>query len=605
MKSGDIASRLRIFHSLRFQLVLFYTLISFAVISVGYYISYAYSIDLIKRYNEKFLIEQFHQFEYNIQSVMNEVDKLSILFILDSSVQDFFEKDFGNERILIVENNRNVLNKITSFTNNYSYINSIYLLADNGREVGGSVSRSVVCSDREGNDLYSSDIVSNAVKTVPKFYWSGGKDTTFFNPDIKYKDREYLLSAARLIKPSYQSNMGATLIFNIDERYLASLYGNADIKNGYIYIINDQGKIISSTDSKNIGETSPAFNSIETGKTYGTFTLTTTEKQTQVVYYRLSAVNWLLVREIPYSFIESDVVALQRIVFVLYIGSILLIFLFSFFSLKKLINPLKALAGKMYDIGSGKLGITFSRVPKNELGIVIKRFNDMSVSIKELVEKNTQMQEEKQRLEIEALQYQINPHFIYNTLSTIKWMAAMINARNIVDSVNALGNIIQPIFRSKETMCTVQEEVEYIYNYLKIMNLRFGNLIHFEMNIPENVTGLKIPRFILQPVIENSIVHGMSEDSSIRIIITASEAGGILNISISDDGLGISPEDLAEINGMLELSKTNENVEKGKIGLYNVSRRISLNFGKYYGIKVESENRKGAVVYLLMPAVGM
>lgn len=603
MKTGSIIAKLRIFRSLRAQLILFYTIISFIVISVGYYFSYTYSMDLIKRYNEKFLIEQFHQFEYNIKSAMNEVDKLSILFIMDSNVQGFLEKNYGNEEISAVENHKSILDRITSFTNNYKYINSIYLLTDNGREIGGSSSRSVIKTSKDNNALFLSEIVKNALKTTPKFYWSGGKDTSFFNPGVKFDQQEFLLSASRLIKPNYQPKTSATLIFNVNERYLASLYANTNIQNGYIYIVNEQGIIISSADGKNIGKASSVDEYIRGNKTYGTFTSLNAGKQIQIVYYKLSDMNWLLVREIPYKLLEVDVVALQRTVLIIFIASMLLIFLISFFSLKKMIRPLNALASKMYDMGSGKLGITFSKIPKNEFGIVIKRFNDMSVNIKELVDKNTKMQEEKQRLEIEALQYQINPHFIYNTLSTIKWMAAMINARNIVDSINALGNIIQPVFRSVDSMCTVKEETEYIYNYLKIMNIRFGNLINFEINIPESVIDCRIPRFILQPVIENSVAHGMVDDNLLNIVISVSEVSGLLNISVSDDGLGISVEGLAVINEMLELSKKHEKADNLKIGLYNVSRRICLNFGSEYGIKLESEKGRGTVVYISIPAM--
>jgi len=241
-------------------------------------------------------------------------------------------------------------------------------------------------------------------------------------------------------------------------------------------------------------------------------------------------------------------------------------------------------------MSNGKLGVTLKKIPKNELGVLVKKFNEMSLSIVELLRKNEEIQDEKRKLEIETLQNQINPHFIYNTLNMIKWMGAVINAKNIVDSIVALGNILRPVFKENNQMCTIKEEVEYLENYLKIMNWRYGNSANFEIDVTSDLMDFKIPRFILQPIIENSFTHGISTNNNlININIKAYEHENNLLLVVSDTGIGINEGRVEEINKMLDNGTRVESTDRiSGIGLYNVNKRIRLNSGKEFGIRLIS-----------------
>jgi sensor histidine kinase YesM len=156
----------------------------------------------------------------------------------------------------------------------------------------------------------------------------------------------------------------------------------------------------------------------------------------------------------------------------------------------------------MREMGRGELGRVSTDIPGNELGYVVKQFNEMSMNISELVKKNELMQKEKLKSEMEVLQAQINPHFLYNTLNMIKWMAAVMNAENIVQSIVALGNILSPVFKSDEIMWTVRQELEYVDNYMKIMNWRFGKRIEFVIEADERLLDSECPKFVIQPLMK-------------------------------------------------------------------------------------------------------
>ena len=207
-------------------------------------------------------------------------------------------------------------------------------------------------------------------------------------------------------------------------------------------------------------------------------------------------------------------------------------------------------------------------------------FNEMSTSIKDLFERNEANESEKRSLEFEALRWQINPHFIYNTLNTIKWMAAINKADNIVDSVVTLSDCLEPIFRKHDIMCTMEDEAEYIKNYIKIMNYRFAGRFKYCVNIPEELMQLHIIRFILQPVVENSIAHGLINKIKGEIDIMAWKQEQILWVQVEDDGEGMSDSVLGEIRQALNSTEAACKKESQGIGLSNVNQRIKLHFRK-------------------------
>ncbi|MCD9023245.1 cache domain-containing sensor histidine kinase [Cohnella silvisoli] len=591
-------------NSLRTQLILYFMIISLVVLAVGSYFSYSFMLDIVKGQNEKYILQQFHQLEQNMTATITDVDRLSKLFIMDDHVQQFLMANVNNDEIAAIETQKSILRRITDFISNYSYINSIYIFTKNNGEIGGSARNILISREIEVVDNASQhEIFEKATASFPALVLDGGKDETYFNPNIS-NSKAHLISVVRGVKPIYDTRKSAILIFNIAERNFASAYSaTVDSKEGNMYIINDKGEIISSSDGNNIGDISPAASNIHKEANFGSYVSKETNGQVQIVYYKLKNTNWHIVREIPLAIYSGQLFSMQKIIVIIFSFSMLFIFMASFYWLRKVMEPLNKLAGKMRDLSSGKLGLTFSRIPNNEVGVVIKRFNEMSLSIVGLISKNDQIQEEKRKLEIEALQSQINPHFIYNTLNMIKWMAAMIKAKNIYESIVALGNMMRPAFKDTEPMCTLKEEIEYLENYLRIMNWRYGNRIRFELNIPENLFGCRILKFILQPFIENSVIHGMKNHrNDIGLTIDGTENGDDFIITISDTGGGIDPQKLIEINETLDNpNKLKSKNHSASIGIYNVNRRILLSFGDPYGVRVESSGSEGTRVSILLP----
>ncbi|GGD49699.1 cache domain-containing sensor histidine kinase [Paenibacillus nasutitermitis] len=604
MRIVEWIKRYKFKNSLRTQLILYFMIVSLVVLAVGSYFSYSFMLETVKGQNEKYLLQQFRQLEQNMTATINDVDRLSKLFIMDEPVQQFLVANINSDEIAAMETHKSILRRITDFLSNYSHINSIYMYTRNSGEIGGSARNILINRDNEGaGNAFQHEIFEKATDSFPALVLEGGKNETYFNPSI-ISSKTHLISVVRAVKPIYDTRKSAILVFNIDERNFASVYSaTVDASEGNMYIINGSDEIISSSDGTKIGTVSPAASQIHKEASFGSYVSKEADGQIQIVYYKLKHTNWYIVREIPLAIYSGDIFAMQKMIVIIFSFSMLFIFMASFYWLRKAMEPLNMLTGKMRDLSSGKLGSTFAKIPNNEFGFVITRFNEMSVSIVELLNKNDQIQDEKRKLEIEALQSQINPHFIYNTLNMIKWMAAMIKAKNIYDSIVALGNMMRPAFKDTEPTCTLKEEIDYLENYLKIMNWRYGNRIRFELHIPQNLFACKVLKFILQPLIENSVIHGMkNHGNDIRLIIAGIEHENDFSIIISDTGGGIDPQKLTEINETLASpDKMKPKNHNASIGIYNVNRRILLSFGDPYGVRVESIYGEGTKVSILMP----
>lgn len=256
----------------------------------------------------------------------------------------------------------------------------------------------------------------------------------------------------------------------------------------------------------------------------------------------------------------------------------------------------KAVLGRFYDIllsirkvQSGDLDVIIEDSGKDEMGELAGQINAMLVSIKQLTDDNLKHELLVKNTQIRALQNQINAHFIYNVLESVKMMAEIDEKYDISDAITALGKLLRYSMKWTSGNVTVAEEMEYIRNYLRLINLRFDYEIYLSENIPQEIMQQKIPKMSLQPIVENAIYHGieqLAEDTNIYIkgIIVGEDC----IIEITDAGRGMSEEEVEnlyrKINGEIEASGGSGN----GIGLKNVQDRIKMNFGERYGIEIAS-----------------
>ena len=286
-------------------------------------------------------------------------------------------------------------------------------------------------------------------------------------------------------------------------------------------------------------------------------------------------------------------------------GLCLLCLAVTWFLARHLTDALSRLAQRMNCVTNGDLEARFFYPYRDEVGSLAKSFNYMIGEMKRLIESQertieelreerdrvAEIQKQKRKAELKALQAQINPHFLYNTLNAITWQAADQGAEEIARLSNLLGRFFRLSLRKGAETVTLREEAEHAKSYLDIQTLRYRSKIRYEIDLPEETREVVVIKLILQPLVENSIYHGIKEKQGeglirIRAEKKSSEGQEILELSVWDNGIGMEEEKTAMINAGLRAGITDR---KEGYGIYNVNERILLYYGKAYGLQYESE----------------
>lgn len=271
---------------------------------------------------------------------------------------------------------------------------------------------------------------------------------------------------------------------------------------------------------------------------------------------------------------------------------ILLLIAISFFInyiVNKMLSQFYSILKNMREVGHGNLNVRVENCKNDEMGELGNALNKMLDRIQKLMEENIKREVMIKDSEIRALQNQINAHFIYNVLESIKMMAEIDEEYEISDAITALGKLLRYSMRWVSGNVSVREEIDYIRNYMALINLRYDFTINLSLNIPDNIMNQEIPKMSLQPIVENAILHGiepMGEDGT--IYIKAISDGSNCIIEVSDNGKGMTEDELIKLKQKIRGEYINEKEKGNGIGLHNVVTRIKMSFGEEYGIEIST-----------------
>ena len=260
--------------------------------------------------------------------------------------------------------------------------------------------------------------------------------------------------------------------------------------------------------------------------------------------------------------------------------------------------PIQKLRDSMKRVQKGDFSAAEIEVySDNEIGSLTRSFNVMTHKIQDLMAQNIQEQEHKRKIELKALQSQINPHFLYNTLDSIIWMAEGKKNEEVVLMTASLARLLRQSISIENELVTIGQEVEYVRSYLTIQKMRYKDKLEFEINVDPRITHAQIIRLVLQPIVENAIYHGLKyKESKGMLKVHGYELGERIIIDITDDGVGMDEETLKHI-----YDKHKVNYHSNGVGVYNVQQRLVLYYGKEYGIIYHSEKGKGTTATVVIP----
>ncbi len=392
------------------------------------------------------------------------------------------------------------------------------------------------------------------------------------------------------------------LVIDLEEVMLEQAYKSlldGDFED--IYICDDTGTIISHTDKKKIGSTikfKPYAQSILNTSTHKGYFEFFEDVDKVAIYSTISSNGWKIIKTLPTSYLYKEINDMQRdfLIFGVFYGVAIILFMI-FFSVRYT-DPMMKMMGVIKKVEQGDLSARTVISTNDEVGQLGRSLNNMIGEMQNLIDRLIKEEQEKKEVELEALHAQINPHFLYNTLNTIKWMAKIQGNTSVSRAIVALIKLLRVSTNLGTDMITLREELDYVDNYVVIQKLKYNEAINMKHHIEESCLDTMMPKLILQPIVENAIIYGISEDhKDINIDITAYRRDRELFIEITDDGPGIRTEIVETI-----LRDKSDKNRFSKVGLNNINQRIKLYYGGEYGLSIETEMGAGTKVIVRIPA---
>ena len=482
------------------------------------------------------------------------------------------------------------------------YVSVLHIEGNNGLKIRKGFESYLI--DR--NDYENTEWFKNSMETSGAVCWWKMQENYTRVPHVWIAaPTEYIVPIYKKICRSGDLEiLGDMVVFVSPSLFFGEEYQYTLDPNTQIYLVDENGQIVYSDDQDCINGT--AENAVNICDLVDFPIHMSDAKQTRtemadgkLIVYRQSDITELsLVRVIELAKVVREASHFLYMVGALAVVLIVLSFALSLIFSSSFTRPIEEVIKKIQYIAEGNFDYRHDIGPGGKkFELLYQNLYKMENDIKKMIGENRRKEKEKRRLELSMLQMQINPHFLYNTLSSIKWMAVFQRAKGIESMVNSLGIVLQASYSKMDEFVTLDEELDILGHYLNIQKIRYQGKI--QMNLickNQQLLSCYVPRFILQPVVENAVFHGIApKDGEGEIKIIIAEEPGNLKITVEDNGVGM---DETVLENVLKRSKGER---QGHIGLANVHSRIRLIYGSEYGVHVESLKGKYTKVRIIMP----
>lgn len=380
--------------------------------------------------------------------------------------------------------------------------------------------------------------------------------------------------------------------------YIQKMSGNINFGNDGSITILDQSlnKISGKAEEQFVKKMSQETSS------RGNFSYGEGKNECTVVYAHSNITGWNTIGFIPSTYIKKDLEGIRNLTIVLIFFAVIIGISISIAIARSLVSPLEDTADALEQFSQGDFEVRLSENRGDEIGKVNLVFNKAIKDINELMQKVTQGETLNKEMEFKTLQSQMNPHFLYNTLDAINWMAFKEKQTEICNLVTAISNLIRVSISNKQSIITLEQEFDYVKDYLYIQQIRYKDRFETIYDIDDSILNQTVPKLIVQPVVENAVVHGIENTQSKNFLyISVKREDEMIYITVRDTGIGMSEAKIAELLKEPEAVKSNGVEVHTNLGLYAVHKRLQFMYGESYGLTIESREGVGTTVTLRIP----
>lgn len=449
----------------------------------------------------------------------------------------------------------------------------------------------------DGVYLEGTDFKNEAEEYGGRTFWTAAYD---LKNRVSSSEPKKIISLMRAINDLNDTREIGFERISIEEETICRAYKTADQwKNNRIFLVNSKGTVISSNDKSflNTRLNKEIYNNKLMQGAQGYFNCEAWGEKVSVFHYQVEGADWKVIQVIPQRELNIEMNAINMIVIACIVFCIAFGILFSLLQNVFIVNPIKRLMKEMNKIKTGDFNVNLRVNSTDEIGSLSMQFIEMAERLKDMIDKVFKSKIKEKEAELIAMQAQINPHFLYNTLDNIRWMALDEGAKAAGEQIETLSRMFRHVLNKGEDMTTVRSEILHLKDYIFIQENRFKDTIKIEIDIDENFMEYKTLKLVLQPLVENAIQHGLQGKvggGSVRVKVGC--AGDKLRYTVSDDGLGGDEERIRKmISGIEE--------PQSAFALRNINDRIQLKFGHEFGLTFYSVKGSGTRVEVVFPAI--
>lgn len=590
------------------RLLLYFFIVIMVPLFLVTSITYKQASQSIQEQSEVYLDNFMDNVHIQVENFVHKYELITLPLVLESvnhnsQLSQFLQREFDRE-IDRYQTYQALKQSLVMITTQNPDIDLMYIITNTGK---------LILSE----DRYYSPNEPFPIESVYKELNEVTPDSgTAIIHSWQHLDNSGVITIARKLKGSDFKPKGI-LGINIKVNHFSQLWSANNLGSHSIFMILDQtDKIIYHPDPQMYGQWVPepienALNQADQGSFFAQWN----GNHSFFRYSTVANTNWKLVTVVPAYELYEPISGLRSATWISISAALMLALFLALSFIRGIIRPIRMLQNRMKKMEEG----VWVKVPylegNDEISHLMRSYNHMIKKITHLVEKvykaelknqraEIELKErelERHRIEFQALQYQINPHFLYNTLETINAYALLKGVDDISEMADSLAYMFRYTLKSLQTVKIVKE-LDHVRNYLIIQEHRMKKKIPFEVHIDPKWLLEDVVKLTLQPLVENAIQHGITGSSEDQIVVDAKVEGHVFIVTVEDNGRGMKPERLEEVRRSLH-SQNNEIDGSIGIGLHNVHRRIQLLFGEHYGLHIESVFGSGTKITMRMPSM--
>ncbi|MGB8453377.1 MAG: histidine kinase [Anaerocolumna sp.] len=531
-------------------------LILFTIIFMVFIKKYMMDYTLDSNYNTMVSIGN------NLNSELNTISSMSQLMMADSNISDYLKGDAKKG----ARYTQNAINSIYDITNAFNYVNSVYLFRTDDNYINTSNGIIIMNKSVMEDESWKQDVLEANGGYVLKVNGGGA---------FLRKSGQTIISFIRIVNDMETQQPLGMMVINLSEDILDDTYKDITSNDKQFYYYDSGLQPVKPYDDMNelskITITDDTFNQDTTG-TFG--------YEKVFSYYRIPNTPFIITGIEKMSFMRVIPAEAGWIIILLIIITVFSLILIGVFISVSITSPIERLVQSMDVAKEGWLKRVSLRLPDDEIGHLKNSYNNMLIAINRLINELLEKEKSMQKAELDVLQEQVKPHFLYNTLDTIAYLALEESSDKVYDAIETLGDFYRRFLSKGSKEISIRDEINIVKDYLKLQKLRYEDIIEDEYELQEDLLQIQVPKLILQPLVENSLYHGIRLKGEKGIIkISVFSSGNLLHILVYDSGVGMNGDQLNQI--MLDNNKS--------FGFKGTMERIQYYYGRNDVFEIKSE----------------